>query len=188
MQPTSLTSYSAKAIEPASTIRNKADLLYVYPPDKQVELCGDIQECIEGEHPSLAVVSSRFGKSASAAWIVQHLFNLSEFCGCKGKLSKSMLNELGFIIANEFYYLKVTELMLFIYRFKLGDYGKFFGSVDPMVILSSLRQFVYWRNTQIDHFDAERKLRQREEWAKTSISREEYDKRIKSKENEKPKD
>lgn len=186
MQPPSSTTCST-AIEPVTVLKNKADLLYVYPPEKQMELCGDIRECIEGEHPSLAVISNRFGKKASAAWLVQHLFNLSEFCGCKEKLSKEMMNELGFIIANEFYYLKVSELMLFMYRFKLGDYGKFYGSVDPMVILSSLRQFVYWRNAQIDKYDAERRQRQMEEWKKTAISREEYERRLKAIENEKSK-
>lgn len=188
MPQRSSTTSLTKTTDPCHDLRRKADLLYVYPPERQRELCCDIRECIDGDYPTLALISARFGRSTSAAWLAQHLFKLSEFCGCRDKLSNDMMEELAFIITNEFYYLKVTELMLFLYRFKLGDYGKFYGSVDPMVILSSLRQFVGWRNIQIDRYDNERKQRQMEEWRKTAISREEYERRLKAKENEKPKD
>lgn len=171
--------------DPCHNLRKKSDLLYVYPPEKQREMCSYIQDCIDGDYPTLALVGAKFSRKVVVAWLVQHLFNLSEFCGCKEKLSNDMMDELGFIIMNEFYYLKMTELMLFFYRFKLGEYGKFYGSVDPMVILSSLRQFVTWRNVQIDRYGNERKQQQMEEWRKTAISREEYEKRLK---NEKHKD
>lgn len=152
-----------------------------------MELCADIRECIQGEHPILSIVNRQHGVNVTAAWIVQQLFDLSEFCGCKEKLSRRMLEQTAKMIAGEFYYLKVTEVMLFMYRMKLGDYGKFYGSVDPIVILSSLRQFVKWRNEHIDRYEAEDRQRQREKWKKDAISRVEYERR-KNNENEKPKD
>lgn len=38
--------------------------------------------------------------------------------------------------------MKVTELLIFFYRFKTGRYGHFYGSVDPMVVMEALGIFL----------------------------------------------
>lgn len=40
--------------------------------------------------------------------------------------------------------------MLFFHRFKAGRYGRFYGSVDPLVITTALREFLRDRNLVYD--------------------------------------
>ena len=47
------------------------------------------------------------------------------------------------------YYLKVSELMLFFYRFKSGKYGEFYGVVDLQRIMSGLNAFLRDRLDEI---------------------------------------
>lgn len=124
----------------------------------QLALCKDQAKCYFGAFPTLAMVQKTYRVSASY-WLVPQLMNLSQFCGSNNKLQGKPLEECAELIAQNYYYLKTSELMLFFYRFKLGKYGRFYGSVDPIIIMSALDDFVtYDRNKAID--DHENKLRQ----------------------------
>lgn len=112
-------------------------------------VCNDVELCLFGDAPTLAVLNTTYGPMTAAMWLVPQLYNLSEYCGCKNKLESKALEECAIIIATNYYYLKVTELMLFFHRFKLGVYGRFYGAVDPLVITISLRSFVVDRNNEI---------------------------------------
>ena len=59
----------------------------------------------------------------------------------------------------DFGYLKMTEVMLFIRRFKVGRYGTFFGNVDPLVIMDSIGKFLIDRNNTIDAHYSELEIR-----------------------------
>lgn len=66
--------------------------------------------------------------------------------------------------------------MLFFHRFKTGRYGRFYGAVDPLVITTSLRDFIRERNDAYAiHEQEERKAREKEERrGKVLMSYEEY--------------
>lgn len=51
--------------------------------------------------------------------------------------------------------------MLFFHRFKSGRYGRFYGSVDPLVITTSLREFIKERNEAIDKHEQEERQAKR---------------------------
>ena len=57
------------------------------------------------------------------------------------------------MIRVEYYYLKASELLLFFFKLKTGEYGHLYGVVDPMVIMSALIEVQSitekgnWRNT-----------------------------------------
>jgi hypothetical protein len=107
-------------------------------------------------------------------WLVPQLVNLSEFCGAKDKLSVPQLEDLAYIISQQFYYLKISELMLFFFRFKSGQYGRFYGTVDPLIIVSALRDFCKERGSIIDRHDQQEKQRLREQAAADAVTWEEY--------------
>ena len=46
------------------------------------------------------------------------------------------------LVLGEYGMLNVAEFMLFCRRMKLGRYGTFYGSVDPMAIMRSIRMFL----------------------------------------------
>ena len=113
-------------------------------------------------------------------WLVAQLYNLSEYCGCKGKLEGKPLEECAHIISMEFHYLKVSELMLFFYRFKTGRYGRFYGSVDPLIITESLRMFCDERSSAYTRHEQEQRKQREAEQRKLAIPYDEYLRRRKN--------
>ena len=146
----------------------------LFNPDLQMKICRDKQLCFFGDAPALSEINMAYGEMTATMWLVPQLYDLSEYCGCKDKLQGKSLEECASVIATEFYWLKVSELMLFFHRFKSGRYGKFYGSVDPMVITTSLRSFLLERAYEIDERDKlEREIEDRESQRK-AITYEEF--------------
>lgn len=115
-----------------------------------------------------------YGKNTSAVWLVPLLFDLSEFCGCKGKFTTEQMRDLAYIIVAGYSYLKVTEILLFFWWFKCGRYGKFYGSLDPLIITTSLHDFIRDRNVLIARKESEDEEHRQAEWKKTAVSYEEW--------------
>lgn len=153
---------------------SRESFLTTFTPDYQMQICNDSKLCILGEFPTLAEVKTAYGQNAPVAWMIPQLYSLSEYCGCRDKLQGKPLEECAFVISSEFYNLKVSEIMLFIHMFKSGKYGRFYGSIDPLVITTSLRQFVKDRNKAIDRYAQERKELEDEEAKKDVITWEQF--------------
>lgn len=149
--------------------------LQIFNPDNQATLAKRHNDSwITADVPTLALLNQTYGKTASVQWLVVQIYNLSEFCGCKDKLSTAQIHELSRIIDTSYYHLKLTELMMFFFNFKMGKYGKFYGAVDPMVITCALREFMDERNSRIDQVENERRRKQEEKEMKNAVSYEEY--------------
>lgn len=145
-----------------------------FNPSVQMFVGKEPRICHLGDFPTLGLLNMTYGTESSKMWLAAQLYNLSEFCGCKNKLEGAPLEECASIIANEYNHLKVTELMLFFYRFKNGWYGKFYGAVDPLVITTSLHEFVKERNVFFDKYNSELQDKRIEEGKKGCISYAEY--------------
>lgn len=145
-----------------------------FNPSVQMTICKEPRRCHLGDFPTLGMMNAAYGTESAATWLLPQLSNLSEFCGCKNKLEGTPLDECASIIANEYNHLKVTELMLFFYRFKNGWYGKFYGAVDPLVITTSIHEFIKERNVFFDKYNSELQDKRIEEGKKGCISYEEY--------------
>ena len=103
-----------------------------FNPSYQREICEKKDECFFGNYPTLAELKAAYGTNAPMIWLVPQLYHLSEYCGCKDKLTEKQLEECAYIIASEYYYLKVSELMLWLHRFKAGKYGRFFNRYSAL--------------------------------------------------------
>lgn len=132
-----------------------------------------VEKAFFDDFPTLSQLRC-LGESTPQMWLVPQLVNLSEFCGAKDKLSVPQLEDLAYIISQQFYYLKISELMLFFFRFKSGQYGRFYGTVDPLIIVSALRDFCKERGAIIERHDQEEKRRLREQAAADAVTWEEY--------------
>ena len=84
------------------------------------------------------------------------------------------MEECAFVIATEFYYLKTSELMLFFHRFKTGRYGRFYGSVDPLIITTALRDFVAERASAYERHEQEERDKREQEEKKNAMTWEEF--------------
>lgn len=93
--------------------------------------------------------------------------DMYKFAGVKEKPSFQQVMELAVMIRVEYYYFRASELLLFFFKFKSGEYGTFYGVVDPMVIMAALIDFKAYRRQQLEIYDREIQLKKRqEEWAK----------------------
>lgn len=151
-------------------------------PSTQTGFAAHPDNAIMGDYPTLTDLKQAYGKNFAAIWLVPQIDNLTLFTGAKN-ITEQQHEELSKIIAAEYGYLKVTELLLFFHRFKAGRYGRFYGSVDPMVITCALREFMRERNDMIAQYEQERRERESESKEPT-MTHEEY---LKLKEQEQSK-
>lgn len=150
------------------------EILDKYHPDFLFRKQVTVDDCYFGDYPTIAQLGAEFDRKFPAAWMMAHLHDLSEFCGCKEKLSGHALQQCASTISMEFYWLKVTELMLFFHQFKSGKYGRFYGSVDPLVITTSLREFLNDRGVAYEKHYCEEEERKASMQPKRGVSWEEY--------------
>ena len=153
---------------------NRKTFLVTYSPDYQLKVCNSPTWCVIGDYPTLTDIKLSFGDNMPAAWLVPQLIDLSEYCGCKDKLQGKPLEQCAHIISMEFTHLKISEMMLFFYWFKSGKFGRFYGSVDPLVITTSLREFMKERVMIIEKYEQEQREKAEEESKKNKMTWEEY--------------
>jgi hypothetical protein len=171
-------SSNALLIKKTTTLINrygdKNHFLAIFNPDLQAKACKFPDRCFFGDAPTLAEINITYGDTMATMWLIPQLYDLSEYCGCKDKLQGKPLEQCASVIAGEFFYLKVSELMLFFHRFKTGRYGRFYGAVDPLVITTSLRTFIEERAYEIERKEQQIRAEKERESRKTAMSYQEY--------------
>ena len=132
-----------------------------------------------GNAPTLAVVRRDYGAEIARKWLVIEVGDFNNFIGIseEKKMPLEVMKSLADMIMSRYYYLKLSEVMLFFMRLKYGDYGEMYGSVDALRILSAMRKFITQRNNIIVKEEQKERERQMAESMKHAISREEYDRR-----------
>lgn len=119
-----------------------------------------------------------YGYEVALVWAKAQLRDLSE-ATTKKQLSERQQNMTAEMIIAEYGYLKLSEIMLFLYEFKCGRYGTFYGAVDPQLIMCKLQEFIInERNIILE--DEERRRRNEESKTRDIMPREELMKRIES--------
>ena len=120
------------------------------------------------------MINKEFDKDSAVAWLITQLTELAVYSNSQKEMNDYLVEECAKVIATEFYYLKTTELMLFFYNFKAGKYGVFYGSVSPLVITTSLQQFLRERNDAYFAHESELNKKRLEEQTKKGIPYTEY--------------
>lgn len=115
-----------------------------------------------GKAPSLGIVKQTYGPNAATMWLLPQLYDLCEYTGAK-KMDAQQATMLAEVIAQEYGFLKVSELLMFFFRFKAGAYGRFYGAVDPLVITSALKEFMREREWAYQQHEAELQEQERKE-------------------------
>ena len=138
------------------------------------------ERCVSGKAPTLAIVNRDYGEQVAVDWITIELNDYQNFVGVKeeNKATFDVVCELSRMILGRYYYLKLSELMLFFQRLKYGDYGEMYGCVDAVRILRALRSFVVERNIIIDRLEQAEREKKMEEDRKNAITYEEYIERM----------
>lgn len=143
-------------------------------PSAQIAFGANPKAALMGDYPTIQDINTAYGRGFSTEWLIPSLVNLSQHSGAKN-LTQNQIIELANIISTEYRHLKVTEILLFFYRFKNGCYGRFYGQVDPMVITCAFKEFMRERNAMLDkYYSEQQEEREREESKKPTISYEEW--------------
>ena len=126
--------------------------------------------------PSLVVLRKTYGDNLPTMWLLPQILDLVAYSNSKSTLDENQAYFLAEAIAQEYYFLTVDEILLFFYRFKLGKYCQFYGTIDPMRITKALDEFCEERVTAIAEHEKREEQRRREEEEKKAekIDCEEY--------------
>lgn len=138
-------------------------LAKAFNPDIQSALLCNVGKAYYSETPTIGVVAEAYGIDACLFWIKTQILSIDFYAGQKKDADESALNELVRLIARKYKILKLTEFALFVARFKSGDYGRFYGSFDPMFVGESIRKFEKERYSETDKFIREQEQREIEE-------------------------
>ena len=144
-----------RGLEVRTKFGSDSQFLQKVSPDVQYAFAARPEAAVMGDYPTLSDLNAAYGKTFASEWLVPQLYDLSSFTGAKNFTEKQQ-EQLSRTIAVEYKGLKVTELMLFFHRFKAGHYGRFYGTVDPMVIMGALRDFM--KECESIRFEASEKM------------------------------
>lgn len=152
------------------------ELLEKFNPSVQHKCYAYPERCVSGSAPTLAVVGRDYGEQVAVDWLTVELNDYQNFVGVKeeNKATLYVVCELSRMILGRYYYLKLSELMLFFQKLKYGDYGEMYGCVDAVRILRALRSFVVERNIIIDRLEQASREKKLEAERKSVIPYEEY--------------
>lgn len=150
----------------------RSSFLRKFNPDMQIVVAKNEEIAFLSNTPSLGLLKKTYGENTAAMWLMPQIWDLCEYTNSKGKLDERQARQLAEMIAIEYGYMKVTELLLFFYRLKCGRYGKFYGVVDPMMVMAALDTFRKERNDYLAN-----NRREEPEPPKDTITAEEYFKR-----------
>lgn len=144
-----------------------------FNPDLQRICALSKERSFLGDAPSIAALMQAYPEKQVTAWIMAQLENLNDFTGVNNKIEPRQMKELAGIIEADYYFLKASELLLFFHMLKAGEFGIFYGNVDPMVIARSLFEFRTYRRQQIEFYEREIKQKQKQEeldrWQKNAV-------------------
>lgn len=154
-------------------------ILTAYNPSNQIQFCRDIDRVHFGNAPSIIAVANAYGRNTAASWLEIQINDLSEFAGCREKLTTQQTADTAQLIIEAYPTYKLTEFMLFFLRFKCCKYGRFYGAVDPMIIMQSLSVFADERAAEIDRHEHElRDAEQQREQQQHDALRDRYKRRV----------
>ena len=110
------------------------------------DVAEDPGRAYHGTAPTLAEVRQVFGGDADAAWLCTLLDNFIVYCG-KGSMTGLQLMGIAQRLSIKSH-LKVTEFMLFFWRLSNAEYGRVYGTVDPLFIMDSFNKFLKQRERE----------------------------------------
>ena len=126
-----------------------------FKPTNQYLIAQHKERAYTGISPSLVSIKNAFGSKTLDTLIIAQLEDLNDFCGVSNKMESSQIIQLCWMIQTKYYYLKIAELLLFFFNFKMGCYGELYGSVDPIKITSALNKFMTERNNDLNTIEKE---------------------------------
>lgn len=152
-----------------------------FNPSVQKKCAMNLERSLTGDAPTIRQLLHTYQMEHLHVWVMAQIVDLNEYVGVKNKMSSDQMKDLAFVLIEKSDFLKASEILLFFYKLKAGDFGSFYGTVDPMKVGDNFNFFMQWRSQELDRVynkqAKEQRERQRKEWQRTAITREEYKKK-----------
>lgn len=117
------------------------NVLSLFAPKYQGTYTLDEHRCYFGTAPRLSHLGFAYGKNAPIEWLSYQIIDLNRYANCK-TMTDYQVKSLAKAIFKEYYFLKLTEVMMFFAKVKAAEYGQlFFGAVDPIPLMGALKKF-----------------------------------------------
>ena len=112
--------------------------------------------------PAIADLDRLYPPGASALWVKTQLLTLDFASQTKEGADMDALQEFSMLFAAKYGGIKLTEFLAFIARFKLGQYGKFYGYFDTLAVGEAFRKFLAQRAAELDAVERRKNAMERE--------------------------
>lgn len=122
----------------------------VYSTSLQPLLLADIEKAYSEKSPTLSDLERMYGYGSSSLWVKTQLLTIDFASSTKEGADENALNEFSGLFVSQYHYIKLTEFILFVARFKLGRYGKFYGYFDTITVGEAFRKFLRERSDELD--------------------------------------
>lgn len=150
-----------------------------FNPSVQTKCAMNVERSLMADAPTIRQLLFTYQLEHLQVWIMAQLEDLNEYVGAKNKLETGQMKALGSMIIVKSEYLKASEILLFFYKLKAGDFGGFYGAVDALKVGEYLNAFMAWRSLELDKVqsrqDQEERERKRIKWQTRGKTREEYE-------------
>lgn len=149
-----------------------------FNPINQARMCQNAEQMFSRQYPALSIIAKRYGAMEAETLVALYVRDLSEFTGVKEKMSPRQMHYVASIIVSDYGFLTITEIIYFFHLFKGGRFGKFYGSVDGLVITNALQEFMQIRADMLDKIEHKRRkieqAKERERQKRECLTYEEY--------------
>lgn len=115
--------------------------LSLFSPEKQCEICKTAINAVSYDSLTLKEISDLYGSKTARLTIIPHIADFVMFTNSKDVMGEQSIIQCADVIVTSYGYLKVTEIMLFFFKYKSGDLGNVYGSISPLDITTSLKKF-----------------------------------------------
>ena len=149
----------------------------LYNPSMLVWYTNNEDRCVTGKAPTLAAVKIDYGEQTVLDWLTIQLLDYEKFCSVRDEAvtDENVRRQMAELILGDFYYLKLSEIMLFLRWLKTGKYGDLYGRINPQSIFRALRQFCRDRGEIIWRVENEQRQKRDEMERQKAITRSQYE-------------
>lgn len=110
---------------------------------------------INSERPSIAAIRKSEGDLPTIAFLIDVIGENIKFFNVGKHMNDAQLVETAKLIAQEFYFLKPDDLVIFFNRLKSGFYGELFDRLDGQIIMLKLREYCEERTSTAESLTIE---------------------------------
>ena len=124
--------------------------------------------------PTLKTVDVAYGDGSAQAWLMPRLAVLANYAGTRNKMTQVQMEMLAGDIACNWSYLDLGEIDDFLWRFRTGEFGHYYGVDDPQQLMHAFREYLRKRSHEVDKERSAAASRERDAWWGKGITYEQY--------------